>query len=91
MTNETSTVLPTTRAGRAGLGALIGLGTFGVFMLLMKRRRAPRSRAPRTPREASFLGQALRSVVLSVLGVIATRLAQRLPLPAARSNGVPAE
>jgi hypothetical protein len=75
------------KTGRVGVGALIGLGALGLIMLtasLFKRKRRARNSFARymQPKEPSFFKQAIRSVVLSALGVLATRIAQRLPLPA---------
>ncbi len=85
------------KTGRVGLGALIGLGALGAILVtasLFKNKRRARA-YPRfaLPKEPSFFKQAIRSVVLSALGVIATRIAQRLPLPAvsAASAEVPGE
>lgn len=83
------------RTGRAGAGALIGLGALGLIVFIasrFRRRRAPQNPFARyLPKEPSFFKQALRSVVLSALGVLATRIAQRLPLPAPRAGNAPAE
>jgi hypothetical protein len=66
------------RTSRTGTYVLVGVGTLLVFALVSgRRRRRPRS----SPREPSFLGQAFRTVLLSALGTVASRMARRLPLP----------
>ncbi len=85
------------KTGRIGVGALVGIGALGLIMLtasLFKKRRPSAQRAFSRwaqPKEPSFFKQAIRSIVLSALGVLATRIAQRLPLPSAVSANVPAE
>ena len=85
------------RSGRVGVGAVVGLGALGVIMMtlsLFRRTRRPLRIGgylpPRTVHEPSFIGQAARTILLSILGVLASRVAQRLPLPESRS-GLPAE
>ena len=74
------------RTKRMGLGVLIGMGALGLIVLavsLFRRRRPlknPLSRYLRS--EPSFLKQALSRILLSALGILASRVAQRLPLPA---------
>jgi len=85
MTNVGGKVLR--RTGRVGLGALIGLAFLGTVALVVRsrRRRLPRNVLQRyLKKEPSFIGQAVRSVVLSMLSVLASRIARRLPLPAPR-------
>jgi hypothetical protein len=77
------------RTGRIGAGALIGLGVLGCAMLITARFRRRRSLGNLlkryVPVEQSFLRQALRSVLLSVVSVLGARVAQRLPLPLPRT------
>ena len=71
------------RTGRLGLGALVGVAALGLIALgvaIFRRRRNPLSRYM-LAKEPSFFNQAVRTVVLSLLGVFATRIARRLPLP----------
>ncbi|HEV8245601.1 MAG TPA: hypothetical protein VGP93_07525 [Polyangiaceae bacterium] len=84
------------KTGRIGTGALIGLGAIGLILLTasMFRKKPIRNPLERyvRPREPSFLRQATRTIVLSALGVLATRVAQRLPLPdVGLREGLPAE
>ena len=75
------------RTGKVGKNVLIGVGMLGVLGIgaLLFRRRSPEPFRLRGARpERSFLGEAIRSIVLSTLGVIAARAAQRIPLPEAR-------
>lgn len=86
------------RTGRAGLGAIIGVGVLGLIVVAASAFRRPRRPVSPFVRysptgEPSFLRQALRGVALSMLGVLAGRVAQSLPLPQAQTQGrnAPAE
>lgn len=75
------------RTGKVGKNVLIGvglLGVLGISALLFRRRRPQPFRLPGLRPERSFIGEAIRSIVLSTLGVLAARAAQRIPLPEAR-------
>jgi hypothetical protein len=75
------------RTGKVGKNVLIGagvLGILGIGALLFRKRRPQPFRLRGLRPERSFIGEALRSIVLSTLGVLAARAAQRIPLPEAR-------
>lgn len=76
------------RTTRTGKNVLVGVGLLGLLGLgaLLFRKRKPTPYRLRGFRpERSFMSEAIRSVVLSMLGVLAARAAQRLPLPEPRS------
>jgi hypothetical protein len=77
------------RTGKVGKNVLIGVGLLGVLglsALLFRKRRPQPFRLPGLHPERSFIGEAIRSIVLSTLGVLAARVAQRIPLPEARGG-----
>ena len=83
----------TKRLGASALFGLAGLAALGMIALVASRfrRRTLKQELERyLPAEPSFLKQALRSVALSMLSVLASRVARRLPLPASTAR-VPAE
>lgn len=82
------------RTGKVGKNVLMGvgiLGVLGIAALLFKKRRPEPFRLRGQSPERSFIAEAVRSVVLSMLGVIAARAAQRIPLPEMRSGSVGGE
>jgi hypothetical protein len=72
------------QAVKKSLPVVAGIGIAGLLLasvMLFARRSKPRRSSLFPVQKRSFLGDAFRSAALSLIGVLASRLAQRLPLP----------